>query len=148
MMSADWFWDHAASFQGNHRFFFIGLENKKEQYYWLDGSMVSYSDWYISETNDGLSQYILSYDDIGSTSFLDITHTQPVSNDGSLCVGMFVKSPFLSLNWMKVPCRYPVFRAGVICKMAATPKGSYRALRVNLIAFVLLLVNLLVWQIA
>ena len=84
----------------------------------------SYGEWYIAEEDNGLSQYILPPDDIGSASVLDVTHTQPVSNEGSLCVGMFVKSPFSSLNWMKIPCRYPVFRAGLICKTKAIRKGE------------------------
>ena len=43
---------------------------------------------------------------------------QPSADSSSLCVGALSVSPFKPMSYVKIPCDYPMFRAGVICKKA------------------------------
>ena len=47
---------------------------------------------------------------------LNIKHRQPSASLADLCTVMMMRSPHGSLNWAKIPCDYPMFRAGVLCK--------------------------------
>lgn len=44
---------------------------------------------------------------------------QPAADVGSLCAIVINVSPFLPLNWAKIPCDYPIFRSGLMCKKPA-----------------------------
>ena len=51
-------------------------------------------------------------------------YPQPNADVGSLCTGLNGISPFDSLNWAKIPCDYPIFRAGVVCESPAREHGG------------------------
>lgn len=49
-------------------------------------------------------------------NIVEFSSNQPSFDSSSLCVGALSVSPFAPLNFVKIPCDYPIFRAGVICK--------------------------------
>ena len=76
----------------------------------------SYSDWYIPpETWDTPTVNVDSLE----VDLLALKYPQPNADVGSLCTVMMINSPFKSTNWAKIPCDYPIFRAGIICKKPA-----------------------------
>ena len=75
-----------------------------------------YSDWYVP--GEKWARSAVTEDVVKSV--LDVLHLdipQPTNDISSLCTIMAMMSPHESLSWIKIPCDYPVFRAGVICKM-------------------------------
>jgi len=76
-------------------------------------------DWY--KRGETWSQRLMPVDSV-SSDLLQLDHDQPIADVGSLCTVMLPLSPFGSLNWAKIPCEYPIFRAGAICKQHATGK--------------------------
>ena len=56
--------------------------------------------------------------------FVNLNNPQPDPNAGSLCSAMATYSPFESTNWIKIPCEYPIFRSGVICKKQAEGEST------------------------
>ena len=53
------------------------------------------------------------------SDLLNLKSRQPNADAGSLCTVMIAVNPFGSMNWAKIPCDYPIFRSGLICKYAA-----------------------------
>ena len=58
-------------------------------------------------------------DDTLVKDLLNLKLPQPTADVGSLCTVAVIFSPFAPLNWAKVPCDYPIFRAGLICEKPA-----------------------------
>ena len=58
-------------------------------------------------------------DDTPDSDRLQMASAQPVADVGSLCTVIMPMCPFSSLNWGKIPCEYPIFRAGIICERPA-----------------------------
>jgi hypothetical protein len=119
MLAHAWQWDPAGNFQANSRFIFLGLTNKHGRYAWLDGTPMTYADWYVPKQSWEPSAIL--EDDVG-LNFIDLSKPQPTADVGSLCSGFLANDPFGSLNWVKIPCDYPLFRSGVICEMPAVGK--------------------------
>ena len=67
------------------------------------------------------------------TDLLSLKLPQPAADVGSLCTVAVLSSPFASMSWAKIPCDYPMFRAGLICKKPAikTEKVNGRTLEVS-----------------
>ncbi|KAK2192053.1 hypothetical protein NP493_40g08028 [Ridgeia piscesae] len=114
-----WAWDPASTYQGNHRIIFIGLHNQRGDYVWTDGSSLGYSDWY--EPAPDWAQPAVAVDTV-ITDLLDLKHRQPSASLADLCTLMVLRTPHGSLGWAKVPCDYPTFRAGLLCKRPAQGK--------------------------
>ncbi|CAD5116857.1 DgyrCDS5699 [Dimorphilus gyrociliatus] len=112
--STKWFWDPIANFQVNHRAIFIGLENKENIYKWKDSTPLGYSDWF-GKTNQ-YEQGIIT-DDSYLKDVVSFKNPQPTADVASLCTIMILINPKKPLHWAKIPCDYPMFRAGQICKM-------------------------------
>ncbi|KAI0232930.1 hypothetical protein LSAT2_016795 [Lamellibrachia satsuma] len=118
-MSKEWFWNPAATFQLNHRLILIGLHNKHGDYKWTDGSRLGYADWY--EPPPDWSQSALHEDSI-IKDLLNLKYRQPSASFANLCTVLVSRSPHGSLNWAKVPCDYPMFQVGLLCKRPAHGK--------------------------
>ena len=119
MLAHTWQWDPAASFQAAHRFVFLGLTNKRGEYQWLDGTKMSYADWYVPK--QPWAPKAITDDSLGF-DFIDFNKPQPTADVGSLCTGFFANDAFGSMNWVKIPCDYPLFRSGLICEKPAAGK--------------------------
>jgi hypothetical protein len=118
-----WFWDPAAPFQVNHRLVYLGLDHRQGYYKWADGSQLAFSDWY--QPPEEWEQPPV-FPDTQVQDILHLTARQPIADSASLCTVLMMKSPFASSSWVRVPCDYPIFRAGVICeKPAAMQQGVY-----------------------
>ena len=76
----------------------------------------SYADWYVPP--EDWEQPTVHADTL-VMDLLRLKSPQPNADAGSLCTVMSLVSPFSSLNWFKIPCDYPIFRAGLICKQRA-----------------------------
>lgn len=74
----------------------------------------SYSDWY--QPVEEWDTPVVHLNTI-VTDLLNLKNPQPNADVGSLCTVMMTVTPFKSLNWAKIPCDYPIFRSGLICKM-------------------------------
>ena len=72
-----------------------------------------YSDWY--RPKPGWKQTPV-FEDSFLPEIVDFDLKQPTADSSTLCSGFLYTSPHESLNWIKIPCDYPLFRAGVICK--------------------------------
>ena len=57
--------------------------------------------------------------DTVQTGVVNVDLPQPNADVGSLCTAMIFVSPHGSNNWAKIPCDYPMFDAGLICKQKA-----------------------------
>lgn len=125
-----WFWDPAAPYQVNHRLIFLGLHSRNEYYQWMDGTQLALSDWY--KPHEDWEQPAV-YPDTLVTDLLYLKDSQPTADAASLCSVMMLSSPFGSTHWAKIPCDYPVFRAGMICKRPGTRiQSEYSAYEVVL----------------
>ena len=60
-------------------------------------------------------------------NLLNFGHPQPSGDVGSLCIIAILNSPFASMNWAKIPCDYPMLRAGLMCKMPAMKQDQGRS---------------------
>ena len=76
----------------------------------------SYADWYRPPKP---WQQPVVHPDTLVGHLLQLRSPQPSADLGSLCVVMMATSPHGSLNWAKVPCDYPIYRASLICKKPA-----------------------------
>ena len=85
----------------------------------------SYAEWYQPQPE--WSQPPLTGDTL-VTDLLNLKLPQPAADVGSLCTVAVLSSPFASMSWAKIPCDYPIFRAGLICKKstAKTEKANGR----------------------
>ena len=79
----------------------------------------SFADWYVP--NERWEQGLLQEETIGN-DFINVDSPQPAADDVLLCTAMVPVSPFGSLNWVKVPCDYPMFISGLICEKPAKSK--------------------------
>ena len=135
-----WFWDGSASFRENNRLIFIGLNNRQPHYEWTSGVRLgfvnlnrlykpvacmyraafvlsfSYSPWF--EPGAVWQQSIIHSDSV-LPNIVEFSSKQPSADTASRCVGMLSQSPFAAPSFIKIPCDYPIFRAGVICKKPA-----------------------------
>jgi len=66
------------------------------------------------------------------TDLLDLKHRQPSASLADLCTLMVLRTPHGSLGWAKVPCDYPTFRAGLLCKRPAQGKEGRARFSVTL----------------
>ena len=89
------------------------VQNKPRAKLFTYKTLYRYGDWYkprpkwfqTSIPRDGLLTEIVDYD-----------MPQPTTDSASLCTGFLPYSSSHSMNWLKIPCDYPLFTAGVICK--------------------------------
>ena len=77
---------------------------------------VRYAEWYQPPPDWAQSAV---HEDTLVEDLLNLKHRQPSGSLADLCTVMMTRSPHGSLNWAKVPCDYPMFRAGVLCKRPA-----------------------------
>jgi len=77
-----------------------------------------YTDWH--QPPEEWEQPTL-HEDTHIADLVNLDSPQPSADIGSLCTVMIPKTPHGSLNWAKIPCDYPIFRAGTICKTTASP---------------------------
>lgn len=78
----------------------------------------SYADWYKPPSNGGQPAI---HADTKDAHLFQLGSGQPSADQGSLCVVMMTTSPHASLSWAKIPCDYPISKAGMICKKRAKP---------------------------
>ena len=76
----------------------------------------SYADWY--SPREDWSQSLFAHDTV-QTNVVNTENPQPNGDVGSLCTAMALVNPHISNNWVKIPCDYPMFDAGLICKRKA-----------------------------
>lgn len=80
----------------------------------------SYADWFKPQpawaqapiTGDSTLPTIINFD-----------VAQPILDSASLCAGALPISPFGSMNYVKIPCDFPLYRAGLICKKTLFSNG-------------------------
>ncbi|KAI0226424.1 hypothetical protein LSAT2_023008 [Lamellibrachia satsuma] len=75
-----------------------------------------YAEWYQPPPDWAQSAV---HEDTSMADLLNLKHRQPSGSLADLCTVMMTRSPHGSLNWAKVPCDYPMFMAGVLCKRPA-----------------------------
>ena len=73
----------------------------------------SYADWYKPQPK-WAQDPLVPDDELADIVNFDIP--QPTSDITSLCTGFVPQSSSDSMRWIKIPCDYPLFAAGVICK--------------------------------
>ena len=96
----------------------------------------SYADWYIPQK--AWQQPMFEDESIGM-EFINLKNPQPTADVGSLCGAMVLNNPFASTHWVKIPCEYPLFRAGCLCKKPAT--GRYNLNTVNIYSPLVLIIS-------
>ncbi len=87
----------------------------------------SYAEWY-QPPPDWSQPAVMTDTTAGVEDLLNLKSPQPTADVGSLCSVAILTSPFASLNWAKIPCDYPIFRAGLMCKkpaVSATSSGTF-----------------------
>ena len=78
-----------------------------------DFCLLSYADWY--KPRPQWTQDPIIADDVLS-DIIDFDIPPPTADIASMCTGFLSQSSSESMNWIKIPCDYPLFAAGVICK--------------------------------
>ena len=87
----------------------------------IDNITFSYTDWY--QPTEPWEAYPL-HPSSKANDLLYLKNSQPTNDAGSLCTVMINIEPTASTNWAKIPCDYPVFRAGAICKTKGIRTGK------------------------
>ena len=78
----------------------------------------SFTDWYYPKPD--WSQNVLPEDAVEDTiNILALGSPHPTADTSALCTIMMNNNPHGSFNWAKIPCDYPIFRTGLICKKKA-----------------------------